>query len=372
MSNRWGGRRGPLRVAAIIAACALVMLVLLLWMFRVRSIEVAGAKRQSVNTINEDLIYDYWTGNSLVLAWKYRSPVYEGRTPYLSSVQAKLLSPGKVRVTVAEKEIIGYLQYNGQNVCFDADGMVLSISDKVYDGAILVTGLTMEEPILYQRLSLSSTAVLRTMLSVTRLLRETDNLKNADSIAFDSNQNITVNLGQVSVDLGQDEYLEEKVANLSKIYPQVQGQSGQLNMSAFTGKNEQIAFREKAAELITEAVTESEADQTQTGEDAATAAEGAEAAESGETTPENGGETQEGAQEGGEEASAELTVGSGVQAFDAAGTVHNDARIVNGQVVDAYGNPIDGCSVTEEGYIKDAYWNIIDPSTGSNLNASYY
>ncbi len=364
MSNRWGGRRGPLRAVVISAVCVLALLVLGLWIFRVRSMEVAGAERESVSTINEDLIYDYWSGNSLVLAWKYRNAVYEGRTPYLSSVQVKLLSPSKVRVTVEEKEIIGYVQYNGQNVCFDDDGMVLSISDQVYDDAILVTGLTMDEPILYQRLSLASSATLRTMLSVTRLLRETENLKNADSISFDNNQNITVNLGQVSVDLGQDEYLEEKIANLSSIYPQIEGQSGQLNMSAFTGKNEQIAFREKETELITEAVTETENTQAEDADTDIVIIDGADGETQGDAQAEDTGESAEPAEE--------LTIGSGVQAFDSSGTVHNDARIVNGQVVDSYGNLIDGCSVTEEGYIRDAYWNIIDPSTGSNLNDSYY
>ena len=66
--------------------------------------------------------------------------------------------------------------------------------------------------------------------------------------------------------------------------------------------------------------------------------------------------------------SSTLTAGSGVMAFDSNGTLHYDARIVNGQVVDSSGNVISGCTVTEDGNIKDAYWNIIDPSTGANLN----
>ena len=40
------------------------------------------------------------------------------------------------------------------------------------------------------------------------------------------------------------------------------------------------------------------------------------------------------------------------------------AMMVNGQVVDAYGNPIAGCSLNADGYVVDAYWNVIDPNTG--------
>ena len=50
-------------------------------------------------------------------------------------------------------------------------------------------------------------------------------------------------------------------------------------------------------------------------------------------------------------------------AFDSSGTLHHDAHIVNGQVVDGSGNPISGCSVDENGNIKDAYFNVIDPVT---------
>ena len=51
--------------------------------------------------------------------------------------------------------------------------------------------------------------------------------------------------------------------------------------------------------------------------------------------------------------------------FDSSGTLRYDAHVVNGQVVDAYGNPIDGCYVNENGNVMDAYWNEIDPHTGT-------
>ena len=54
-----------------------------------------------------------------------------------------------------------------------------------------------------------------------------------------------------------------------------------------------------------------------------------------------------------------------IYTFDSSGTLRYDAHVVNGQVVDAYGNPIDGCYVNENGNVMDAYWNEIDPHTGT-------
>ena len=51
--------------------------------------------------------------------------------------------------------------------------------------------------------------------------------------------------------------------------------------------------------------------------------------------------------------------------FDSSGTLRYDAHVVNGEVVDAYGNPIPGCYVNEKGNVMDAYWNEIDPHTGT-------
>ncbi len=45
------------------------------------------------------------------------------------------------------------------------------------------------------------------------------------------------------------------------------------------------------------------------------------------------------------------------QAFDSSGTIHNDARVVDGQVVDGDGNVIDGAYVDEDGTVYDAYMN---------------
>ena len=55
---------------------------------------------------------------------------------------------------------------------------------------------------------------------------------------------------------------------------------------------------------------------------------------------------------------------AGFMVFDSTFTLRYDARVVNGQVVDANGIPIDGCTVNEDGNVVDAYMNVIDPYTG--------
>lgn len=387
-------RRRKRRIARIKVIGAVLLFLIaaaavLLGLFRIRQVEVIGSSRYGAEAIQEALIDDFWTENTLYFAWKYRNAVSETKTPYLDSVQVKILSPGKVQIQVREKTLSGYVQYAGTNVYFDSNGSVLDITDQVYQGIPLVSGVTMDEPVLYQRLPVGNAAQLRTMLSITKLLLEAQLIP--DNISFDENLNITLTIGSVQVQLGQDEYLEEKVANLVTIYQEIAGQSGTLHMEGFTGRNEAITFRQEGEE-DTAQETDAEGNPV-TGE---TDAEGSPVSQetdaegnpvTGETDAEGSpvsqetnadgtgaaGETdangnpvteEDGASQDGQVSDDEVTGMAGFMAFDSSGTLRYDARVVNGQVVDANGTPIDGCTVDENGNVVDAYMNVIDPYTG--------
>lgn len=331
----------------------------LLGFFRIRTVEISGCNRHSAEEIKEDLIYDFWTENTLYFAWKYKHASSDARAPYLDSIQAKFVSPGQVRITVKEKVLIGYIQYAGTNVYFDSNGMVMEMSDQVYGELPLISGVAMEEPVLYQKLPVQNTAQLRTMLSISQLLVEAGLIP--DNISFDENLNITLSMGSVEVRIGQDEYLEEKVANLATIYQQVQGEAGTLNLEAFTGKSETIPFQKNNE---TEPAFETDAEGNPV-----TAETDAEGNPVTSGTDENGNPADaEGEAEGSGDdgtVSGETTGLSAFMVFDAYGTLRYDAHVVNGQVVDANGTPIDGCYVNEDGNVVDAYMNVIDPQTGT-------
>ena len=326
----------------------LIAAVILLGGFRIHTVEILGNERHSAEEIKEDLMYNFWTKNTLYFSWKYCHAGSDARAPYLESIQAKMLSPGKVRLQVKEKKLLGYVQYAGNNVYFDSDGEVLEVTEEHYDNIPLVSGVAMDEPVLYQKLSVENTAQLCTMLNITDLLIKTDLIP--DDISFEENLNITLHFGSIEVKLGQDEYLEEKVSNLVTIYQEIKDENGVLNMESFTGKNEPISLRPKEGEKEKE---ETDAEDNETGDTEEIAADG--------NVIENNG----GSDTAWNENNPEETTGvSAFMVFDSSGTLRYDAHVVNGQVVDAYGNPIDGCTVEENGYVKDAYWNIIDPQTG--------
>ena len=316
----------------ILAVAAAVLI--LLFVFRMNSLEIVGASRTSPEKIENDLVYNFWTGNTVFFTWKYKDATADSRAPYLGSIQAKMKSPGTVVLTVTEKRLLGAVEYGKQFVCFDDDGVVLEIDEKKPANVPLIEGMTVDEPALYQKLPVANTAQLTAVLSTSRLLENADLIP--DTIRLDENLNITAVYGDIEVELGMNELLEEKVAYLGSIYPSLKDETGVLHMETYTGNNESFTFSPgKPGSEETE--------------EAKGLGPGGAAA----------GMDPEGSQGAVQEEAPEAVAGPVFQAFDAYGNLHNDAQVVNGQVVDSNGTPLEGCTVNEDGSVTDAYWNVM-------------
>ncbi len=364
-------RKRIVRLGILAALLAAVITVLVL--FQVRKINVYGNSRYDAQEIADGLMHSFLTKNSLYLAWEYRDETVSERMPYLGSVKVKLKSPFEIDVTVEEKELAGYVE-QASNWYFDEDGILLENTQEVYDGIPKVTGADVGEPVLYQKLPTRSSAQLRTILSITQLLRQQELA--AEQISFEENGDITVLINGVEAKLGQDEYMEEKIANLRAILERTAGQTGTLHMESFTGKNGTATFQ-ITGEAETEAQTDSQ-DEQDGGADASEGQDGADG--SGEEQAAEGDSTGEGADADNQDNSGEDSAEDSAEqedsqeedtstviiamVFDSSGTLVYNVHNENGTVVDSNGNAVAGCYVDGDGYVVDAYMNRFDPQTG--------
>ena len=348
-------RRPQIRIMLVTLAVAFAVILVIVAGFRIRQVEVEGNEVYTPQQIVSALIDSPAMRNSLLFTWRYHTAREEPKTPYLSSVQAKLRAPGKVRIIVAEKKVVAGILYTGTYYYFDNSGYVLKASGQMDEDVPMIYGMTIEEPVINQKLPAVNASQLSTMLSVAALVDESPII--VDSITFDDNNNIKLTSAGLDVDLGQNEYLEEKIAYLSYVYDEVRGKSGTLVMSSFTGKNDDIVFQSNEPETTAPAQSEANPEGSGSEQPAQTGQE-----QTGADTPESEAANENGNED--ENKTGEVVGVEGFQVFDSSGTLRNDARVINGQVLDAYGNPIDGCYLNEAGHVIDAYMNEIDPQTG--------
>ena len=367
MNKRRKQRKKLLRLG--IFAVLVLLVAAAVFLFRVRTVDVYGNERHSSEEIAEGLHTDLLSGNTLYLLWKYKDGEVPDTLPFLDSLQLQMKSPSHIEVVVEEKELAGYID-KGEYVYFDKNGIVLQMSEQAFSDIPIITGIGTAEPVLYQKLPTESSAQLRTILSLTQLL--TYHELQAQEIRFSENMDITVFIGTIEVSLGQDEYLEEKIANLKAIIDSMDGsERGILHLESFTGSTMNVTFtpskETEPAAVQSETASEEGAGSVDTQSDESTVSEPTDGAAGtdGETVTDadQAAEPEEPAAEPEDTSSS----GQPFMAFDSSGTLRYDVRVVNGQAVDSTGTPVPGCSVNENGYVVDAYMNVIDPATGQPI-----
>ena len=326
-------------VKLAVAAVFILAAVAAVFLFQVRTIEVYGNSRHSSEEITGGLMNETLSKNTLYLLWKYKDGEVPDTLPFLNTLQVQMKTPSHVEVIVEEKELVGYID-KGQYVYFDKSGIVLQMTDEAFLDVPIITGVGTEEPVLYKKLPTESSAQLRTILSLTQLL--TYHELEAQEIRFSENMEITVFIGNIEVMLGQDEYLEEKVANLKAILNSMSGtETGILHLESFTGSTMNVTFTPFTETEAPEITEDTAVEDAESSDDSADAVK--------ETVQESS------------------SGGDPFMAFDSSGTLRYDVRVVNGVAVDSYGVPVPGCTVNENGYVVDAYMNVIDPATGQPI-----
>lgn len=209
--------------------------------FTVERVEVEGNEWYSAVQIEEMVLNDEYSWNSLYVTLKYRL-VDIGEVPFVDAMEVSLDNPHTVRIKVYEKGILGYLYIPilGQNAYFDKDGFVVETSTNIIPGVPKVTGVNCSEVVLYEKLPLEDESILRLLLNLTQTLKKYE--LEPDEIAFDDKEGAIVYYGNISVIVGEEENLSQKIIRLSHILPQLDGLSGTLHLENWTEETTDIVF----------------------------------------------------------------------------------------------------------------------------------
>lgn len=227
-------------LAAGITAFVLALLVILaVTVFQIRDVEVTGNSHYSTQEIIDRVITDKYTSNSLYLYFKYQYLDTEP-IPFVDKIEVSLAGPGKVKLRVYEKSIVGYVTYMGANLYFDRDGVVVETSSEVTEGIPCISGLKFDSLALYQKLEVADDSVFERILDITQLVKKYELAP--DRIEFGRNLELTLYFDKVRVALGNSGSLDEKVGRLHELYPDLEGRSGVFRMENYTEDSKFISF----------------------------------------------------------------------------------------------------------------------------------
>ncbi|MGC4019387.1 MAG: FtsQ-type POTRA domain-containing protein [Muricomes sp.] len=222
-------------------------------LFHVQKIEVKGNKYCTQNDIIAWLKKDKYTTNSVYLWWKYNRGEPE-QLPIVESSRIVMKAPWKVQVVVKEKEITGYMDYNGQYLYFDKEGTAVLITADKLDGAAYVEGMDVEasKVKLGEVIPVSDKKVFQGIVELSQLLAKYE--LTPDNISSKKGE-LNLYFGKVEVLLGKDNY-EERIAQippiLQKLSERYPGSQGTLHLENYNISDETIRFVPKEEDAASE------------------------------------------------------------------------------------------------------------------------
>ena len=231
----------------LIAVSVIAALVLLaaaaVFLFRTRSFVVEGNSYYGENTITTCIQKDRFSVNTLYILAKYN--LTDADLPSgVESMKITLKNPWTVKVKVTEKEMAGYVDYEGAYLYFDDSGIVSLRSNKLIEGTPYIENLTFDAAKVQmgKKLPVEDDTIFEKIVEVSKNLKKYDLTPDKMACADGS---VQVYFGIVEVLLGSGNY-EEKIQQvppilekLAELYPDT---AGTLHLENYDPESESIRF----------------------------------------------------------------------------------------------------------------------------------
>ena len=253
-------RRKLYRIIIEAAAGILLIFVLVFFLgFRVTGVQVEGNSFYTDDQI-KNMILDVPMAKNSILAGFIDTEKSTKDEAMIDSITVSRVNRNTLLLQVKEKQMIGYIEFQGRCVNFDRQGIVQIITEEPLENVPKIEGIDVKEAVQGERLSGINTTKLNTILSVGKMLEKME--EKPDRLVFNDLNQLVLYYGTIEVRLGDDENMDEKINRLVGILPELEGMSGILHLENTTEDSESVVFDDATQEEDQEDTQESGSSQT--------------------------------------------------------------------------------------------------------------
>ena len=228
-----------------LAALALAGIVFFFVYFRVEEVEVMGSSHYSKDEIREMILRGPLASNSVLAPLLY-STNDTGDIPFVEGFRVKQANRNTLVISVKEKKPVGCIPYLDSYVYFDRNGVFVESSRERDEAVPYFDGIQVNKVIKNEKLPIKGTTVLNTAVALATIFQKNQMIP--DHIQFDQNYQINLVYGDITVQLGKDKYLEDKMSRVIAILPKLAGEKGILHLESVTDSTKAITFERDRAE----------------------------------------------------------------------------------------------------------------------------
>lgn len=235
-------------VIGSVAVVVLAAAVFFFTFFQVKTVEVIGNDHYTEDELKEKILKGSMTSNAILAPLFYSKNAAE-ELPYIESFNVRRSGRNKLIISVKEKSVVGCIPYLDSYVYFDSNGYFVE-GRKTRDTKVaFFDGIQPKKVVMEEKLPIKET-VLNTAVALSTIFAKNDMVP--DHIMFDDSYEISLLYGDITVQLGKDEYLEDKMTRAIAILPQLEGQKGILHMENISRNSKTVTFEAEEVEITAE------------------------------------------------------------------------------------------------------------------------
>ena len=236
-------------LAGVIGAGILAALIAFFSYYKVDSVEVRGTSHYTDEEVKKMVLRGPMASNS-VLAPLIYSTTKTDDIAYVDGFKVTQLNRNTICISVKEKKTVGCIKYLDSYIYFDRNGTFVEGSQTRDETVPYFDGIQVNSIVMDEKLDIKGDTVLNTAVALSTIFQKNDMIP--DHIQFDSSYSISLIYGDITVQLGKDVDLEEKMNRVIAILPKIQGKKGILHMESVSTDSNTFEEEQEQGETTAE------------------------------------------------------------------------------------------------------------------------
>lgn len=220
---------GIVSLAAVILLCYFI--------FHLDTVTVEGTEYYTDEEIKAAVFVRDFSDNEIMF-FLYEKLFGINRLPFVEEIEAEYHNPRSITLHVYDKKISGCINYLGQYVYFDKDGIVLQTIPEQIEGIPVVTGINFGNFTVGQPFQVADDSVFDSIMNVSQQISHyaipVDEIKISDGA-------VRLVIASLKVDLGKKERYDDALADLAGVIEKAQEEkiklAGSINMENYQPGN---------------------------------------------------------------------------------------------------------------------------------------
>ena len=238
-------KKNSLAAAGMILVLLLAGVIFFFTYYQVDEVQVMGSSHYSEKKIKKMVLRGPLASNSVLAPLLYTKQNTKD-VPFIEGYTVTRLNRHTICVSVKEKDIVGCIPYLDSYIYFDRNGIFVEGSTERNEKIPFFDGIKVKKVIQNEKLPIKDETVMNTAVALSTIFAKND--KVPDHIEFEDDGQISLVYGDITVKLGKDEYLEDKMTRVLAILPMISEKKGILHAENVNDNSKTITLEQEQDE----------------------------------------------------------------------------------------------------------------------------